>query len=64
MIPQANITAWRAIASFQDCPESPFPAAFRKGWYSETARIAGDAHLRVGIDRSLWARRAGVRNSP
>jgi hypothetical protein len=39
------------------------PPGVKNRWYYETARIAGDAHLFVGLDRSLWARRAGVRNS-
>ncbi len=34
-----------------------------KPWYSETARITGDGHLFVGLDHSLWAHRAGLRNS-
>jgi hypothetical protein len=44
------------------CASADLAAA--KGWYSETARITGDACLFVGLNRSLWACRAGVRNSP
>jgi hypothetical protein len=35
----------------------------RKRSFSETARITGDGQLFVGLDHSLRARRAGVRNS-
>jgi hypothetical protein len=34
----------------------------KKRWYPETAKIAGDDNLFVGLDSSLWAQFAGVRN--